>query len=174
MDFANFALYGLSILFIIYLYYLYKNLKETSLIVFGSLLVAVGYFFAVTEKYNYLYKPNIKKNNISKSHLILGLFPLLSFVLPINHHSKKTDIFGLVGHFILINSNFGYKELANICLTIYYSLYVYRNIIKDDKIEKLQGIGGGLVLLYYIKKSIDGMYKKKEQELSDHDKSHHD
>ena len=49
-------------------------------------------------------------------------------------------------------------------------MYVYRNIIREDKIEKLQGIGGGLVLLYYIKKSIDGMYAKKEQKLSEYNK----
>jgi hypothetical protein len=169
MDFANFALYGLSILFIIYLYFLYKNLKENSLIIFGSLLITVGFFFAVKEKYDHLYKPQVKKNNIIMSHLLLGTFLLLSFVFPeINRHVKKTNIFGLVGHFILLNSNFGYKGLGYICLTIYYSIYTYRNGMKESLIEKMQGVGGGLVLLYYIKKTIDNWYTKKEKEIIGH------
>ena len=40
--------------------------------------------------------------------------------------------------------------------------------MKDNLIEKLQGLGGGLVLLYYIKKSIDNQYIKKEKEILGH------
>jgi len=164
MDYAIFALYGLSILFIINLYYLYKNIKKNSLIVFGSLLVTIGFLYAVTEKYNYL-KNNHFKNKISISHIILGAFGLLSFIIPINTHVKKTDIFGIIGHFILINTNFGYQELANICLTIYYSLYTYRNMGKSDVIENVKAIGSGLILLYYIKKLIDSRYIQKEKSI---------
>ena len=37
----------------------------------------------------------------------------------------------------------------------------------------MQGIGGGLVLLYYIKKSIDGFYKIKEAKLIGDENKHH-
>ena len=164
MDYKYFALYGFTILFIIYLYYLYKNLslRENNLILFGSLLITIGYFYAIRETYHKIYKKSVN-HNISKSHLILGLFLLLSSFIPINKHVKKWNIFGLVGHFILINSNFGYQQLANICLTIYYSVYTYHNGMKNILLDKLQSIGGGLILLYYIKKSIDNLYKEKEE-----------
>lgn len=163
MDYAIFALYGFSILFIIYLYYLYKNLNQNNLIIFGSLLITIGYFYAITEKYDHL--KNKPLYNISYSHLILGTFGLLSFVIPINTHVKKTDIFGIIGHLILINRNFNYQELANICLTIYYTLYTYRNMIKKELVENIQAIGGGLVLLYHIKSLIDDRYNQKEKDL---------
>ena len=136
MDYAIFALYGFTILVIIYIYYLYKNLKQNNLIIFGSLLVTVGY--------------------ITINHI---LFELSSFVFPINTRVKQTDIL----HFILRNSNFGYQELANICLTIYYSLYTYRNGMKNTFVDNMQAIGGGLFLIFYIKKSIDNWYIKKEK-----------
>jgi hypothetical protein len=159
MDYSIFGLYGFIILFIIYLYYIYENLKENSLIIFGSVLITIGYFYAITETYKQ------SNNNISISHLILCIFGLLSFIIPINIHVKKNDIFGVIGHFILINSNFGYQEIANICLTIYYSLYAHRNINNSDIIENIKGIGGSLVLLYYIKESIDIWYLQKEKSL---------
>jgi hypothetical protein len=161
MNYANFALYGYIILFIIYLYYLKINLKENTNIIIGSLLVIFGYLFAILETYNYIKKKSVSK--ISKSHIILGVFLLLSFILPINTHSKKTDIFGVIGHLLLINPNFGYSGVANICLTIYYSLYTYRNARHNDTVERMQAVGGGLILLYYIKKSIDKFYTKKEE-----------
>lgn len=161
MNYANFALYGFIILFIIYLYYLKENLKENTHIIFGSLLVTVGYLYATLETYNYVNKKPV--NKISKSHIILGVFLLLSFILPINKHSKKTDLFGVIGHLLLINPSFGYSGVANICLTIYYSLYTYRNGSHHHMLEKIQGVGGGLILLYYIKKSIDKLYTKKEE-----------
>ena len=161
MNYNNFALYGFAILFIIYLYYLSLNLKENNYIIFGSILVTIGYLFAVLELYN----NNKYKNKIAKSHLILGAFLLLSLILPINKHSKNTDIFGLIGHLILIHGDFGYTKLANICMTIYYVLYTYRNGIKNNIIEKVQGVGGGLVLLYYIKKMINDWYTNKEKKL---------
>lgn len=161
MNYANFALYGFVILFIINLYYFKLNLKQNNYIIFGSFLITIGLFYATLEKYNSI--KGKKADQISKSHLILGGSQLLSFILPINNHSKKTDIFGIIGHFILINTNFGYTEIANICLTIYYSLYVYRNGVKENIINKIQGLAGGLVLLYYIKKTIDNWYTKREQ-----------
>ena len=169
MIYDKFALCGFIILYIIFLYFLYKNVKknENKLIIFGSLLITIGYFFAAQEKYNYINNKNLSVNisNISKSHLILGAFGLLSFIFPINNKVKQTDVFGIIGHFILINSNFGYSEIANICLTIYYSLYTYRHASKNELLSNIQGIGGGLVLLYYIKKVIDNWYKKKEKEI---------
>lgn len=161
MNYANFGLYGFIILFIIYLYYLKENLKENTHIIFGSLLVTFGYLYAILETYNYLKKNPVSK--ISKSHIILGVFLLLSFILPINTHSKKSDIFGVIGHLLLINPNFGYSGVANICLTIYYSLYTYRNATHHDMLEKIQAVGSGLIVLYYIKKSIDKFYTKKEE-----------
>jgi len=166
MDYANFALYGFAILFIIYLYYLSLNIKKNSYIIFGSFLVTIGYFFAAMEKYNHIKNPH-HKNPISKSHLILGAFLLLSFLFPINHHSKKTDIFGLVGHFILINTNFGYNQIANVCLTIYYLLYTYRNGMDHETIGKIRAFAGGSILLYYIKQTIDNFYNIKEKKLKD-------
>ena len=163
MDYANYALYGFAILTIIYIYYFYLNLKQNKLIIFGSALITIGYIFATIEKYNHL--KNKPSSNISISHILLGLFGLLSFVFPINSRVKQTDIFGIIGHFILINSNFGYQELANISLTIYYSLYTYRNGKKNKLLDNMQAIGGGLVLLFYIKKSIDNWYIKKEKVL---------
>ena len=59
MDLTNLELYGFSILFIIYLYYLYKNIRENNLIILGSFLVTIGYFYATLEKYNYLYKQHM-------------------------------------------------------------------------------------------------------------------
>jgi hypothetical protein len=168
MDYANYALYGFAILAIIHSYYFYLNLnsKQNNLIIFGSALVTIGLIFATIEKYDYL-KKKPRNNNIIMSHLILGMFGLLSFVFPntINRRTKQTDIFKIIGHIILVNSNFGYQEIANISLTIYYSLYVYRNGTKDQLLDNIQAIGGGLVLLYYIKKTIDDWYTKKEQKF---------
>ena len=167
MDYANYALYGFAILVIIHSYYIYLNLssKQNNLIIFGSALVTIGFIFATIEKYNYLKKK--PRNNILMSHLILGMFGLLSFVFPntINRRTKQTDIFGIIGHFILINSNFGYNEIANISLTIFYSLYVYRNGMKDQLTDNIQAIAGGLILLYYIKKTIDNWYTKREKKI---------
>lgn len=164
MDYAYYAFYGFTILTIIYIYYFYLNLKQNNLIIIGSGLVTIGSIFATTEKYNYL--KNKPSSNIVFSHLIMGFFGLLSFMFPINSRVKKTDIFAIIGHFILINSNFGYQQLANICLTIYYSLYTYRNGIKNKLLDNIQAIGGGLVLLYYGKKTIDNWYIKKEKNYS--------
>ena len=86
---------------------------------------------------------------------------LLKDFLPIY---KKTNIFKL-SNFILINTNFGYTQIANFCLSIYYSLSVYRNGMKYELIKKIQGIGELLVLLYYVKQSIDKWYIKKEKQL---------
>lgn len=167
MDYANYALYGFAILAIIHSYYFYLNLnsKQNNLIIFGSALVTIGLIFATIEKYDYLKKK--PRNNILLSHLILGMFGLLSFVFPntINRRTKQTDIFKIIGHIILVNSNFGYQEIANISLTIYYSLYVYRNGMKDQLLDNIQAIAGGLILLYYIKKTIDNWYIKKEQKF---------
>jgi hypothetical protein len=121
-DYTNFAFYGFLILFIIYLYYLKKNLKKNSLIIFGSLLVTIGFFFATYEKYNYLKNKHV--DTINKSHLFLGSFKFLSFIIPINEHVKKTDTIGLIGNFILLNKNFGYQQLGFISQIIYYSLYL--------------------------------------------------
>jgi len=163
MKYEKFAFYGYIILFIIHLYYLYKNLNQNNFIIFGSLLITVGFFFAAYEMYNNLL--NKPRSIISKSHLIVGSFRLLSFILPINSHVKSTDIFGLIGNFILINSNFGYQEIANTCLTIFFSLNTYRNISKNQILDNIRGIGSGLVLLYYIKRTIDNWYDKKEKLL---------
>jgi hypothetical protein len=108
--------------------------------------------------------------------MIIGLFlailiyfynKLLKDFLPIYKNSKKTNIFRLLSNFILINTNFGYRQIANFCLTMYYSLSVYRNGMKHELIKKIQGIGEVLVLLYYIKQSIDIFYIKKEKQLED-------
>lgn len=163
MDYNNFALYGFVILFIINLYYFKLNLKENNYIIFGSFLITFGFLYAIIETYKRIKKKSASK--FSKSHIILGIFLLLSFIIPINKHSKKTDIFGMIGHLILINSNFGYSGIANICLTIHYTLFTYRNGIKHKIIDKIKGIGGGLILLNYIKKIIDRWYIKKEQKL---------
>jgi hypothetical protein len=165
MDFANFAFYGFIILFIGVLYSFINNPKENNYIIFGSLLLFLGFLYAIIETFNYIHKKSV--SNISKSHLILGAFLLLSFIFPINKFTKKTDIFGLIGHFILINTSFGYSEIANICLTIHYSLFTYRNGTNKEIINKFQSIGGGLILLYYIKKTIDKWYIKKEYELKE-------
>jgi len=163
-DYANFALYGFTILFIIYLYYLKINLKENIYIIFGSLLITVGFFFAMKEKYDYL--KHKKLGNIKISHLLLGLFKLLSYVIPaINSRIRKTDVIGLIGNIILVNTNFGYEQLGFICQIIHYSLYTYRNSIKNELLDNIQGVGGGLVLLYYIKKLIDNWYKKREDKI---------
>ena len=115
------------------MYYLHKNLKEYILIISGSLLVTIGYFFVMTETYNHL----INKK-FSKGYLIIGLFILLSFLISINTHIKKVDLFRLIKHIILTNCYFCYQELGNISL----SLYTYHN----GMINNLQGIGGGLIL----------------------------
>jgi hypothetical protein len=164
MDFAIFGLCGFIILFLIYLYYLKQNIKKNRLIIFGSLLITVGYFVAAYEKYEYLNKKPPK--NISISHLILGASPLLSFIIPINIRSKKTDIFGIIEHFILINVRFGYEEIGHLSLMIYYLLYTYRNAL-GDRLSNVRAVGGGLVLLYYIKLLIDDLYIKKENDFND-------
>lgn len=162
-DYANFALYGYIILFFIYSYYLKNNLNKNNLIIFGSLLITVGFFFAMKEKYDYL--KHKKSSNIKKSHLLLGSFKLLSFILPINKHVKNTDIIGLIGNIILVNSNFKYQLLGYVCQVIYYSLYIYRNSMKNELLDNIQGIAGGLILLYYIKKVIDNWYIKREDKI---------
>lgn len=162
MNYSVFALSGFTILFIIYLYYFNLNLKENNYIIAGSILLVLGFFNAVIEQYRKVY--NKKQQNIYLSHLILAIFRITSYILPINKNIKNTDIFPLVGHIILINPNVDYQGIGYVALSIHYTFFTYRNGMKIDFIDKTQAIAGALLLIYFIKNSIDKIYIEREKE----------
>ena len=99
----------------------------------------------------------------SFSIIFIGFLYYLYKKLNQNNIINFGSLFGLLSFTSPINSYFGYNELANICLTIHYSLYSYPNMIKSKNIDNIHSIGCGLVLLYYIKTTIDDWYKEKEK-----------
>jgi hypothetical protein len=93
------------------------------------------------------------KQHFFKGRAVLGLFHILSFILPINEHVKITDITAILGQFMVYTDT--YLTFGYIFLLTYYVLYFIRNYKDANKyfVNKLQVIGSGM-LIYHNAKNI--------------------
>lgn len=141
------GLFGYTILTIVYIYFLSINIKEYNNDVVSSSLLVLGYSLLSSEKYNQI--KNKKETKKSKGHIMLLIFYILSLFFTINEHSKNTDIFALVGHYLLINKN-NYYNIGLILMIIYYMIYCYRNSLGDHLVNKFQIVASLSLICYYL------------------------
>lgn len=147
------GLLGHVILAIAYGLFIKDNLSKDKLIIFGSVLIFIGYLTASIEKSIKLAKKTKKIHKYNYGHIILTIFYFVSFLYPINDHKKDLDVLALVGHILLIK-NTGEKEIeiiGNSSLFVYYILYVIRNYKEFELLpNKIQVVGGSIAVIYYV------------------------
>ena len=82
-------------------------------------------------------------------YFVVFLFYLLSFLLPINPHSKLSNITAVIGYFLLFINHFVIVGYAS--LLAYYGLYFFRHIkdINTSIVSVLQTIASGSLIVYY-------------------------
>jgi len=90
------------------------------------------------------------KNKFFKGHGVLFVFHALSFIAPINHHLKMSDITAVFGHLMIYTDTyltFGYKLML-----FYYISYFIRNFKEAHKffVNKLQVVGSGMLIYHYV------------------------
>ena len=85
-----------------------------------------------------------------KGHVVLGLFHLLSFIIPINEHVKMTDITAILGHFMVYTDT--YLIFGYFFLLTYYILYLIRNYAETHKyfVNKLQVLGASMLIYHFV------------------------
>jgi len=90
------------------------------------------------------------KQHFFKGRVVLCLFHMLSFIMPINEHLKMTDITAVFGHFMVYNDI--YLTFGYVLLLAYYILYLIRNYEEAHKyfVNKLQVLGSGMLIYHYI------------------------
>lgn len=133
------------------------NQKEQNYLI-GSLLLSTGFLFRTYEFYqtNRLLKSNLSKNklpitkdHLSKGHLFLFLFYLISFIHPINRRHTPLNILAVIGHGLLIKKNI-YNGYGLLILAIYYMIQIQENITKDDNNSRIRAISAMCILTYYL------------------------
>lgn len=156
------ALLGYILLTVAYGLYVKDNLSKDKLIIFGSVLVTIGYLVSTAEKVKKVTKPK-KESKIQYGHLILAIFYLISFVLPINEHLKKSDLLALVGHVLLIKHN-KLSSVGMASLLVYYLVYIARNAQEFEHLpNKLQVVGGVVVTGYYGYELVETLLHNKKK-----------
>lgn len=90
------------------------------------------------------------KQHFFKGRVILGLFHMLSFILPINKHVKMTDITAILGQFMVYTDT--YLTFGYVLLLTYYVLYFIRNYKEANKyfVNKLQLVGSSMLIYHYF------------------------
>ena len=76
------------------------------------------------------------------------MFYALSMVLPINHHTKITDLFALFGYLMIFLNNkhfFGY-----VLVLTYYAFYLHRHYEMKNTHEMFQIIGAISLMYLYL------------------------
>jgi hypothetical protein len=168
------TLLGYAVMMSVYAIFLRHNLKERNYgIIFGSVLILYGYALLFYEYYeawgiaiNQEKRLNIDKTNeqtafqfvelelvskhFFKGHVILGLFHVLSFIIPINEHVKMTDITAILGHFMIYTNT--YLTIGYVLLLTYYILYLIRNYAEAHKyfVNKLQLVGASMLIYHFV------------------------
>jgi len=153
--------------------------KDNMYIIVGTILLSFGYFELFIKYYNEMKEHNEKKGH-NKDHkekkhnkqkkwnktgnLILFIFVLMSYFLPINKHKHLTDVFSLIAHLIIItnlDSNF-----SNILFTLYYLSYAMATLEENTILNKIKLLGS-LFLIYY-----NGQHAYEHYILKKKDKKH--
>jgi hypothetical protein len=168
------TLLGYAVMMSVYAIFLRHNLKELNYgIIFGCVLILYGYALLFYEYYeawgiaiNEEKRLNIDKTNeqtafqfvelelvskhFFKGHVILGLFHVLSFIIPINEHLKMTDITAILGHFMVYTNT--YLTFGYVLLLTYYILYLIRNYAEAHKyfVNKLQVLGASMLIYHFV------------------------
>ena len=168
------TLLGYAVMICVYSIFLRYNLKHYNYgIIFGSVLILYGYILLFYEFYeewkiaiNEEYRRHIDKKNeqtefqfvnielVSKhffqGHVILALFHVLSFIIPINEHVKMTDITAILGHFMVYTDT--YLTFGYVLLLTYYVLYLIRNYAEAHKyfVNKLQVVGASMLIYHFV------------------------
>jgi hypothetical protein len=121
--------------------------KDDQLLLIGSLIATTGFLYRTYEffqktKYN-------KKFDIYIGHLILGIYNLLGFFLPINKGHQLFNIISVIGNFLLITDN-KYNDLGIILLAISIMFVIYSNINKDTIDGKIKTISALCFLPFFF------------------------
>jgi len=143
--------------------------KDNMYIIFGTILLSFGYFELFIKYYKKMKDYTEKKHNKQKKwdktgNLIIFMYFLISYLLPINKHKHLTDIFSLIGHLLIItniNSNF-----SNILFTLYYLSYAITTLEENVLSNKIK-LFGALILIYY-----NGRHAYENYILKKTDKKH--
>jgi len=90
------------------------------------------------------------KKHFFKGHAVLFVFYALSFIAPINHHLKISDITAVFGHLLIYTNT--YLTLGYMLMLLYYMLYFTRNYkeAREFFVNKLQVVGSGMLIYHYI------------------------
>ena len=179
------CLLGYFILTCLYAYYSTLNLKETEYILFGSIIITVGYLILLINKFREKKEKNYEVKNgyliekqknyqVEYGHLILFIFFILSYILPINNHMKDTNFFALFGHlilaFLILNDIDNWiatitKVIFIIFLIIYYIIYIYDNFHNISKhTVKAHLLGSALLIIYYSYEVYHEIIKQLEKD----------
>jgi hypothetical protein len=112
----------------------------------------MNYSIFVLSNFNLIDNNNIIPDNLSS---------LFNSIIKENagFYSKHLNLIFLEIINYLINFNIDY-----IILSIYYTFFTLSNETIIDSINKIQNIIGGLLVMYYIKNSIDNLYIEREKE----------
>jgi hypothetical protein len=96
-----------------------------------------------------------------------------NYIIPDNLPSLFNSIIKENAEFYLKHLNLIFLEIINylinfnidyIILSIYYTFFTLSNKTIIDSINKIQNIISGLLIMYYIKNSIDNLYIEREKE----------
>jgi hypothetical protein len=168
------TLLGYAVMMCVYAIFLRHNLKEYNYgIIFGCVLILYGYVLLFYEYYQawgisineekrldidmknkqkefQFVELELVSKHFFKGHVILGLFHLLSFIIPINEHVKMTDITAILGHFMVYTNT--YLTFGYVLLLTYYILYLIRNYAEAHKyfVNKLQVLGASMLIYHFV------------------------
>jgi hypothetical protein len=168
------TLLGYAVMMSVYAIFLRYNLKEYNYgIIFGCMLILYGYallFYEYYEAWGISIKEEkrldidnknkqkdfqfveleLVSKHFFKGHVVLGLFHLLSFIIPINEHVKMTDITAILGHFMVYTDT--YLIFGYFFLLTYYILYLIRNYAETHKyfVNKLQVLGASMLIYHFV------------------------
>lgn len=168
------TLLGYAVMMCVYAIFLRYNLKEYNYgIIFGCVLILYGYALLFYEYYQawgisineekrldidmknkqkefQFVELELVSKHFFKGHVVLGLFHLLSFIIPINEHVKMTDITAILGHFMVYTNT--YLTFGYVLLLTYYILYLIRNYAEAHKyfVNKLQVLGASMLIYHFV------------------------
>lgn len=167
MNILNIGIFGNILFIVIYSYLLINNINDDKYYIgLGFLLLLLGHIVAMFEKYNDSKEINKKERTIYTSHLILGLYFILNYIITISDHKQKSDILGMFGHIIiaygLYKHNINIERLGFISLCLYYILYIINNINEPFLINNLKVLSSISMSIYYIYNTMkENKIKKK-------------
>jgi len=149
----------------IYYTYLHLNTKSNKLILFGSIVILIGYIVLTFKSYYYEIINNLKNNHkinekeyekekeksidINYGYLILTIFFSLGFIIKINEHTKISDIIAIIGNGLCINKK-DYNIYGYMFLIAYYANYIFRHYTSAEYDDKVKNVGSLFLIIYYF------------------------